>query len=269
MSAVTAPDTGLRFFDLSQPWGHGIPTMPGYEDVHIARLTSHAQHGVLTQKFTTNMHTSTHVNAPLHLIPGAPSIGELPIDRFFGNGVVLTIDAEPWELITAAGLQDAKPRVSDGDAVLINTGWHRRYADSQEYFGMSPGLSAGAAQWLVEKESILVAMDTPAIDHPLATSLGEHRNGPQMKYLADNYRKATGRDPTKDFPDWNPAHRVLLGAGIPTIENMGGDVDVVSGSRVTVHACPLDWPEGDGCVVRLVAIVDPAGSYRIEPGQEG
>jgi kynurenine formamidase len=268
MSAVIAPDTRLRFFDLSHPWGYGTPTMPGYEDIKVERLTSHAQHGVLTQKFVTTMQTSTHVNAPLHLIPGAASVGDIPIDRFFGNGVVLSVDAQPWELLTAARLQDAEPGISDGDAVLIDTGWHRRYADSQEYFGMSPGLSADAAAWLVQKEVLLVAVDTPAIDHPLATSLAEHRNGPQMKYLADNYRKATGRDPGEDFPDWNPAHRTLLGAGIPTIENMGGDVDLVAGTRVTVHACPLDWPEGDGCVVRLVAITDPSDAYRVEPGRE-
>lgn len=269
MPAVTAPDTGLLFFDLSHPWGYGAPTMPGYEDIKVQRLTSHAQHGVLTQKFTTIMHTSTHVNAPLHLIPGADSIGDLPVDRFFGSAAVLAVKTEPWELVTAARLQEAEPKVANGDLVLIDTGWHHRYADSQEYFGMAPGLSVDAAKWLAEKEVSLVAIDTPSIDHPLATSLGEHRNGPQMKYLAANYRKVTGRDPRQDFPDWNPAHRTLLGAGIPTIENMGGDVDLVSGARVTVHACPLDWPEGDACVVRLVAITDPAGTYRVESGEDG
>ena len=59
-----------------------------------------------------------------------------------------------------------------------------------------------------------VAVDTPQVDHPLATSLGLQRNGPQMKRLPKAYQSATGRDPKTDFPEWNPAHCVLLSAGI-------------------------------------------------------
>jgi kynurenine formamidase len=268
MSGVIAPDTGLELFDLSHPWGYNTPMTPGYDDIKIARMTSHAKFGVLTQKFTTIMHASTHLNAPLHLIPGARGVGDIPLDVLFGNGVVLNIPKTQWELVTAEDLASSTPAVREGDLVIINTGWHRNFSDSQEYFGRSPGLAPEAAQWLIERRVSLVGMDTAAIDHPLATSLGEHRNGPQMKHLASWYRQETGRDPKVDFPDWNPAHRMLLEADIPTVENVGGDVALVSGRRVTLHACPWDWPEGDACVIRLAAIVDPGGSYRIETGVE-
>ena len=266
MPAVVDPMTGLQLFELSHRWGYNVPTWPGYEDVRIERLTTHAKHGVLTQKIVTVMHSSTHVNAPIHLIPGAPYVGELPLDTFFGNGVVVAVPREKWELITPADLENARPTIQAGDIVIINTGWHERYSDSQEYFGYAPGLSRAAAEWLIEQRVKLVGIDTAAIDHPLATSLGPHRNGPQIKYLIPEYKKTTGRAALGDFPEWNPAHRALLSRGIPTIENVGGDVDELSGRRCTFHAYPWRWKEGDACVIRLVAILDPSGAYRLEPG---
>jgi len=51
-----------------------------------------------------------------------------------------------------------------------------------------------------------------------------------------------------------------------TIENVGGDVDLVTSRRCTFHAMPWFWPQGDACIVRFVAIVDTTGEYRIEKG---
>ena len=72
-----------------------------------------------------------------------------------------------------------------------------------------------------------------------------------------------GHHPAEDFPHWEPAHKVLMGNGIPGLENIGGDLDAVTGKRCTFAAFPWRWTEGDGCGVRVVAIVDPDGSYRI------
>jgi kynurenine formamidase len=188
------------------------------------------------------------------------------LQRFFGTGVVLSIPKTKWELIESADLEQAKPPILEGDIVIINTGWHRRYADSKEYFGHAPGLSRQAAEWLVKKKVKLVGVDTACVDHPLATSLGPHRNGPQIKYLLPEYKQATGREAIADFPDWNVAHKVLLAAGIPTVENVGGDLDEVTGKRVTLQGFPWKWHEGDACVIRLVAMLDPEGAYRLEGG---
>lgn len=260
------PDTKLKFIELSHTWGHGGPISPGDPEIRIERGVTHAHDGVMSQKITMNMHNSTHMNAPIHLIQGGADIASLSIDRFFGNGVVLGISKGRWEQVTAADLASAKPDVKPGDIVIINTGWHAKFSDSQEYFGWAPGLSKEAAEWLVARKVALVAVDTPQVDHPLATSLGLHRNGPLMKRLPQYYREQTGRDPKADFPEWNPAHNVLLRAGIPTIENAGGGLDLVTGQRCTIHACPWRFQFGDACIVRLMAIIDGDGSYRIESG---
>jgi kynurenine formamidase len=188
------------------------------------------------------------------------------VERFFGNGVVLDIPKGSYEVVTASDLQAAGSKVRDGDVVVIVTGWHRKYSDALEYFGESPGLSKDAAQWLVDKNCRFVAVDTQQVDHPLATSLGPHRGGPTMRRLAKEYSQATGKDPKVEHGEWNVAHKTLLGAGIPTIEQVGGDVDLLLGKRATFVAAPWRLANGDACPVRFVAMLDPAGSCRIDSG---
>ena len=267
MAAVVDPVSGLEFYELSHPWGYYTPIMPGYEDIKLERVSHHARHGAMAQRFSTVMHTSTHLNAPIHLVQRATAVGNLPLDRFFGTGVVLSVPKQKWELIGVDDLAAAKPEIRSGDIVLIVTGWHRHYSDSIRYFGHAPGLAKEAAEWLVARNAKLVGTDTATIDHPLATSLGPHRNGPQIRFLLPEYRQATGRNAIDDFPEWNPAHRTLLQAGVPTIENVGGDVAEVVGTRCTFHAYPWKWTEGDACVIRLVAMRDRRGTCRIEAGR--
>jgi kynurenine formamidase len=266
MGVVTEFATGLQFVELSHRWGYNAPTWPGFDDVKIHKVVNHAQHGVMTQIYKGTMHISTHIDAPLHLLQAGPGIGEISLERFFGNGVVLSVPKMKWELIAVADLERAAQEIGEGDIVAIVTGWHRKYADSKEYFGHAPGMSKEAAAWLVKKGVRLVGIDTAAIDHPLATSLGPHRNGPLIKYLVPEYREEMGREAKDDFPEWNAAARTLLAAGIPIIQNVGGDVDLLLNKRCTFQAYPWNWPEGDACVVRFVAIQDPSGSYRIEKG---
>jgi kynurenine formamidase len=260
------PATGLAFIELSHPWDFLTPVWPGHPTPAVQRAASHASHGVLTHKIVTTMHAGTHVNAPIHHVPGAQRVGELDLSRFFGSAVVIGLDKGEWGLIEPADLEAAEPKIQPQDVVLINTGWHRHYGDTQHYFGHGPGLSAAAADWLVERDVKLVGIDTGSVDHPLATSLASQRNGPLIPYLPSLYRERTGRDPKQDFPAWNPAHKTLLAAGIPTIENVGGDIDALTGGRCTVVAFPWDWREGDASIIRLMAVLDPTGDYRLAAG---
>ena len=79
MPAVVDPVSGLEYYELSHRWGMYTPIFPGYEEIKLERITHHAKQGVMTHKITTIFHTSTHVNAPIHLVPGASAVGELPL----------------------------------------------------------------------------------------------------------------------------------------------------------------------------------------------
>jgi kynurenine formamidase len=264
--SIRDPVSGLAIYELSHPWGHGTPIWPGDADIVIKRGVYHARDGVLSQHITANMQTSTHVNAPINMIQGGADVAQLSIDHFFGNGIVIDVPKKRWELVTAADLEVSGSRVREGDLVFICTGWHARYSDSMEYFGEAPGLDVSAAKWLVDRKVKLVGVDTAAVDHPMATSLAAHRGGPLIRRLPKHYETLTGRDAKQDFPDWMPAHRMLLSAGVPTVENVGGQLQVLAGKRATFHAMPWRFERGDGCIIRLIAFVDPKGSCRIETG---
>jgi len=77
---VKDPESGLEFYELSHPWGMYTPIFPGYEEIKLERLTYHAKHGVMTHKISTIFHTSTHVNAPIHLLPETQAVGDLALD---------------------------------------------------------------------------------------------------------------------------------------------------------------------------------------------
>jgi kynurenine formamidase len=266
MTITTDPYSGLQLVELSHEWGHGVPSYPGQADVKMFRGVKHAQHGVLAWKINTVMHTGTHMNAPLHMVQKAADLAQVPVERLFGNGVVLSIPKKGYAVITAEDLDGATPAVQKGDIVVIVTGWHHKYSDGLEYFGASPGLSKDAAEWLVQKDCKLVAVDTAQVDHPLATSLGPHRGGPLMNRLVGAYQAATGKDPKKEHPDWYIAQKTLSGAGIPTIEQVGGDVDTLAGKRATFVATPWKFKHGDACPVRFVGMIDPSGKCRIDAG---
>jgi kynurenine formamidase len=85
--------------------------------------------------------------------------------------------------------------------------------------------------------------------------------------INEEYFRTTGRRVIEDFPEWEPCHNAILSVGICGFENIGGDIDKVTGKRVTFAAFPWRWKKGDGCIVRLVAMVDPSGAFRIETGR--
>lgn len=262
-------EAGLRFYDLSHPWGHFAPLWPYFPDVKIERFHYHAKSGVLSQQITTFMHCTTHTDAPAHVVEGTRYMDEVPLSSYFGTGVVVSIPKEKWEVITAEDLESARPEIRPGDIVIVNTGWHRWYGDSRKYFVESPGTYKEAGEWLRDRGVKGFGIDCQALDHPLGTAIGPQPNGPLIAGVLEEYKAHTGREAADDFPEWEPCHRALLGNGIVGFENVGGQIDEVTGKRCTFAAFPWRWEKGDGCIVRLVAILDPTGEYRLETGEEG
>jgi len=246
----------VKLYDLSQPFGHNAPLWPYFPDVKIERFHYHAKSGVLSQQITTFMHCTTHADSPAHVIEGAPYTDEIPLESYYGTGVVMDIPKEKWGVITPDDLEKARPKIEKGDIVIVHTGWHHYYGDSRKYFAYSPGLYREAGEWFVEKGVKAVGVDQQALDHPLATAIGPHGTGPLLPDVCEDYREETGHEVIEDFPEWEPCHRLLLGNGIMGWENVGGDIDKVLGKRVTIAGFPIRWEKGDGSIVRLVAIVE-------------
>src|SRR5262249_11008576 len=96
---------GLEFYNLSHRFGYQSPNWPYFEDVKIERIHYHAKSGVLSQRITTSMHNTTHIDAPAHVVQGTPFIDEVPLPHFFGSGIVVSIPKKKWESITYDDLE--------------------------------------------------------------------------------------------------------------------------------------------------------------------
>jgi kynurenine formamidase len=126
---------GLEFYNLSHRFGYQSPNWPYFEDVKIERIHYMAKSGVLSQRITTSMHNTTHIDAPAHVVQGTPFIDEVPLPHFFGSGIVVSLPKNKWEPITGDDLEKACGKiVRPRDVVIINTGWHKFYEDSEDYF---------------------------------------------------------------------------------------------------------------------------------------
>jgi len=256
----------LQFYDLSTRWGHGMPQWPSRANLNVRVVEFHAKDGLLVQQFEGIMHRGTHMDAPIHVQENTPTITGYPLWRFFGTGVAVSIPKGKWGVITPKDLESVEPKIRKNDIVMINTGSHRNYGDNPDYFAYSPGLYKEAAEWLVERQVKLVGVDVQALDHPLGTFLGPHGPGPAQPHLLTEYKADTGREIIEDFPYWEPAHKIMMTNGIPGIENIGGDIDKVTGKRCTFLAFPWRWPNGEGCALRVVAVLDPEQTFRFETG---
>ena len=211
----------LQIFDLTQPWGHGMPEWPSSPGVNLTVKKFHAKDGVYETEFEGIMHRGTHMDAPLHVTENTPDLLGYPLWRFFGTGVAVSIPKTKWEVITAPDLEAARPAIREGDIVMINTGMHKKMADTDEYYAYSPGIYREGAQWLVDRKVKLVGYDIQANDHPMATKLVDHGLGPSHPHLIQEYKDYTGRWPHEDFPDWEAGHKTLMvKGGIPGVENV-------------------------------------------------
>ena len=86
----------LKLYDLSHPFGDKVPLWPYFPDVKIERMHYHAKSGLLSQIITTSMHCTTHADSPAHVIEGTPFTADIPLESYFGTGVVVSILKGKW-----------------------------------------------------------------------------------------------------------------------------------------------------------------------------
>jgi len=289
------------FVDLSHPFSAEVPRWPYFDKPIIDNAHTMAKGGVLTQKITCTMHTGTHCDAPRHVMEHefdgkrARYTHEMPIDAYTGDAVCLEIKIEPWGLILPSHLEDAckraniKPEELEGMIVCLNTGQHRIFDDSKDYYHYSCGTGVEAGYWFLKHKVKCVAMDSQALDHPLHTAMGNNGMtrmnllGASGRPLSEEYIEKFGKEAYAEFckftyievhgqaaydkkygelekisgwGTWEPCHKIMLGNGIVGVENLGGDLDKVTNKRFRFFCFPIRWYMGDGSMARCVAEID-------------
>jgi len=81
----------MRVIDLSMPITDGMPVYPGDPEVKVKVAHTYETHSWELRQLSMGSHTGTHVDAPSHMHPGAATLDELPLERFFGASRVVRI----------------------------------------------------------------------------------------------------------------------------------------------------------------------------------
>lgn len=191
----------MRIVDLSAPIAPSPPELPDILRTDIS-YSDHAEgaaviegmlgvpsrllrdgEGWAVEEFTRfGTHNSTHVDAPWHYnstVAGerAQTIDELPLEWFFGPGVVLDMtakaDGDPMTADEARGeLARIGHDLMQGEIVLVRTGRDAFYSQP-DYMARGCGVTAEATHWLFEQGVRVMGIDAWGWDAPLHMQAAE------------------------------------------------------------------------------------------------
>jgi len=169
----------MKLIDLSQPIWDGCPNCPSHPAVRVEIIAGHAAQDDSTwhmERLEMASHTGSHLDAPLHKMPGGKSISQLPLETFVGQAFIADLRLlQADEEITIEHLQSSlpqAPQVLEDKIILLATGWGQKRARTDEWLYHAPFLGAEAARWLVEQKVRGVGIDHYSVGGAL-----EPRNG--------------------------------------------------------------------------------------------
>lgn len=213
--------SGFEVVDLTRVFEEGMPVYPGTEGPRISNATTIAREGFAEKLLTVYSHTGTHMDAPAHMIEGAPTLDALPASTFLGKARVLDISSFAGGEAPLPALAPILPGPGEAEFILFRTGWSAHWGDAGYYEGF-PVLSAELAQAVAALGLKGIGVDAISVD-PVGSTAFER-------------------------------HLALLGRGLVIVENLG-DLSTLAGRDFLFSCLPLRIRDADGSPVRAVAMV--------------
>lgn len=186
------------------------PTLPPFK---IQQLKTAEKNGANVSMITNmHMHLGTHIDFPLHMLPGAKASDGYTLEDLSGEGLVVDLSYKSeGEEITEEDLAKYSDKINAGDMVFIFTGWCKKRGHTTTYLSQWPYLSESAAHFLVKKSVKLIGIDT--------LSIGGW----------------SGKIPVKEPATKTPSrivHRTLFEAGVLAVEEVANLDKVLMGNKV-------------------------------------
>lgn len=191
------------------------------------------------------VHSVTHIDAPWHYGPmtgtsKSMTIDELPLDWFYGDGVVIDMThKKDMELITKEDLQnyvqDNNIQINEGTIVLIRTDGDSLIG-TKDYSSSGTGVSGEATEWLIDQGVHVMGIDQWGWDRPLAKTA-----------------KLALKEKNPDI-FWE-GHRVGLNKPYCHIEQIVG-LKELPREGFKVMAMPLPFKDCSASPIRLIAILE-------------
>jgi kynurenine formamidase len=212
-----------EWIDLTWPLSPTVPRLATFTPPRIERIASIPEQPFNVTELSMVVHTGTHVDSPRHFFSDGPALDEVPLERFIGRGVVWQIDTPLEGLVEPDDFERMSPQIEPGEILVLDTGL-ARHVGTPDY-ERHAALSVAAAEWLVDRQVKLVAVDMPTPELPLQT------------------RPA-------DF-DW-PVHHTLLRDGVLIAEQVT-NARSLAGQRAEFLFLPLNIVGSDGAPARVLA----------------
>lgn len=211
--------------DLSHPLSANTPRVPSFPPPIFDHVRSLPQDLLNVTRMEMVVHIGTHVDAPNHFFLDAPAMDEVPLERLCGRGIVWHVELDDGDgLVRAQYFDGLEKRLRPGDILILDTGTHL-FAGSAKYDDDHPALSLDAADWIIEHDVKMIALDIPTPDFPVAK-----------------------RPPGFDFP----IHRRLLSHGVMIAEHLT-NLSALRGKEVEILCAALNIQGGDGAPARILA----------------
>ncbi len=158
--AVKVPD---GWYDISVPLKQGMayfPTDPAPPKIY--RVSDYALGARVTMSMLEIIsHTGTHIDSPLHFIPGGSTISDMPLEATIGPARVIEI--KDREKIKVPELEQHD--IKKGERVLFKTRNSPETYESTQFVEDYVYLDGDAAEYLVEKGITLFGLDNITIGH--------------------------------------------------------------------------------------------------------
>jgi arylformamidase len=217
--------TVKEIVDLSMPLKSlDTPVFPGAPQPLRATIQTAEVDGYLSFLWAFSEHTSTHTDAPIHMVQGGETIDRIPLHHYVGRGVVADLSDKPKQYqirgddirraLTKAGFSDED---GGGHILLLRTGYSEksRTPDWLQY----PDLTKDACELIISMGFEAVGMDSPSPDRPPFT-----------------------------------AHKVLLPKNVMVFENLA-NLERVMRKKFLFVGVPLALIGGSASPVRAIALV--------------
>ncbi|HNX43279.1 MAG TPA: cyclase family protein [Bacteroidales bacterium] len=148
-----------NFIDLTRTLYHEMPVFPGEKSPAITLDKTIATDGYNGFRLESNMHSGTHMDAPMHVQVTDRTIDSFDAGLFTGKACV--IDVRGLKVIRYQPEWEAK--FAGHDIVLFRTG-HDRTWDTPAYYGEYPDFESLIAGKLVENGVRIAGFDSPSPD---------------------------------------------------------------------------------------------------------
>ncbi|MCK4936219.1 MAG: cyclase family protein [Elusimicrobiales bacterium] len=256
----------VKMYDLTQPLSIHTPPWPSYMPLQLQYFKriagAHMGQGANGQIMTTSNHVGTHMDGEIHFYSAGRTIGNVPMEEWAGNAVVVDIskDVGDYDLYEPELLMK-RADIRKGDILIINTGysryaWYEKSCDEVRYFCKHPGPGPKFYKWALDMKFKWIGVDCGSADHPMNTIIKDWH--PKLfieaeKKLIKKYNKNWEQMfPAKEY--YQVMHIKLFPKGIVHAENLGGEIKKLSNKRCWVGCFPLKGIEMESSMCRIVAM---------------